>query len=65
MYTKTYIVDGYRGWDDWEGKQDNNFHDEFVFDSRFSKKDVEKMLEVIIFNPERFRSTYFEVIEKR
>lgn len=65
MYTKTYIVNGYRGWDDWEGKQDNNFHDEFIFDGRFSKKDVEKMLEIIVFNPEKYRSTYFEVIEKR
>lgn len=64
MNTKTYIVNGYRGWDDYEGQQDNNFYKEIIFDSRFSKKAVEEMLKVTIFNPKKYRNIYFEIIEK-
>lgn len=40
MKVNIWSVSGYRGFDDYDGPQDDNLHVEVAFDSRFKKEEV-------------------------
>ena len=41
LKAKIWKVTGYKGWDDWDGPEDNNVSFTVVMDARFSKEDVQ------------------------
>ena len=43
----TWHVDAYFGWNDYDGPQDCNFHEDIIFDKRFTKGDVVSMIECL------------------
>lgn len=40
---KTWKITGYKGWDNWDGPEDNNMNFTVVMDARFKKEDVEEI----------------------
>ena len=43
LKVKTWKITGYKGWDDWDGPEDNNLNFTVVMDARFSKDDVQEI----------------------
>ena len=64
MKTKIYIIDGYRGDDYYDNKNDYNFHQEIIFDARFTEKAVKKMLQITVFDSNKYKYSFFEIKEK-
>ena len=55
-----YRVQGYRGFSDYDTPADYNFDKIIYFDSRFSEKQVERMLACSIFDIKKHRSVAYE-----
>ena len=41
LKAKIWKVTGYKGWDNWDGPEDNNVSFTVVMDARFSKEDIQ------------------------
>ena len=55
-----YRVQGYRGFSDCDGRSDYNFDKIIWFDSRFSEKQIERMLACSVFDTEKYRCVAYE-----
>lgn len=58
MTINIWLIEGYCGFDNYDGSEDNNFHIKVAIDSRFKKEDIQ---ELIVAKTKKYRSVAFSI----